>query len=155
MESKKLMAKTLRNGWLKQFYTPCDLSRGEQAIFSYVAQYEHLRDYDNAIVGRDGEPIKAKELLERCTLKYDSNGREIIAGLKKRGIIVKSKGVLFLNPYMAYKGKSVLDSTLKLFEYFRYGEEEVETALEGNAPYEEVPEVVEPLEEIPLEELPF
>lgn len=155
MESKKLIAKSLRSGWLKQFYTPCDFSKGEQAIFSYVAQYKHLRDYDNAIVGRDGEPIKAKELLEQLTLKYDSNGRALLAGLKKRGVIAKSKNVLFLNPYIAYKGKSVQDSTLKLFEDFRYGEEEVETALEGNAPYEEIPEIMQPLEVISDDELPF
>ncbi len=149
------MTKTLRPGWLKQFYTPCDLSKGEQAIFSYAAQWERLRDYDNAIVGKDGEPVTAKELLEQCTLKYDSNGRELIAGLKKRGIIAKAKGILFLNPYIAYRGKSILDSTLRLFEYFQYGEEEVETALKGNAPYEEIPKEWKPLDHIPDDELPF
>ena len=150
METKKRIAK---KGWLKQFYTPCDLSKGEQAIFSYVAQYRRLRDPDNAIMDKDGEPITAKDLLERCTLKYDSNGRELIARLKKKGIIAKSKGVLFLNPYIAYKGALVAPSTLKLFEFFRYGGEEVEGITTDDLPYEEPP--TKPLKEIPLEDLPF
>ena len=150
MESKKRIAK---KGWLKQFYTPYDLSKGEQAIFSYVAQYRRLRESDNAIIDKDGAPTKTKDLLERCSLKYDSNGRELIARLKKKGIIAKSKGVLFLNPYIAYKGAAVATSTLKLFEFFRYGEEEIEGVLTDDLPYEEPP--TKPLEVIPLEELPF
>ena len=150
MESKKRIAK---KGWLKQFYTPYDLSKGEQAIFSYVAQYRRLRESDNAIIDKDGAPTNAKDLLERCALKYDSNGRELIARLKKKGIIAKAKGVLFLNPYIAYKGTAIVTSTLKLFEFFRYGEEEIEGVLTDDLPYEEPP--TKPLEVIPLEELPF
>ncbi len=149
-ESKKRIAK---KGWLKCFYVPCDLSKGELAIFSYVAQHRRLREYDNAIIDKDGKPTKAKALLERCTLKYDSNGRELIARLKKKGIIAKSKGVLFLNPYIAHKGAVILNSTLNLFQYFRYGEEEVEEITTDEQPYEELTE--EELEKFPLEELPF
>jgi hypothetical protein len=150
MITQKRIAK---KGWLKVFYIPCDLSKGEQAIFSYVAQYRRLRSTDNAIMDKDGEPTTAKDLLERCALKYDSHGQGIITSLKKRGILAKSKGILYLNPYIAYKGTAIATSTLKLFEFFRYGEEEIEGITTDDLPYEEVP--TKPLEEIPLEELPF
>ena len=147
------ITKDIQRNWVRCYYIPCDLSKGEQAIFSYVAQHRRLRETDNAIIDKDGVPTKTKDLLERCSLKYDSNGRELIARLKKKGIIAKSKGILYLNPYIVHKGATMMRSTLNLFEYFRYGEEEIEGVLTDDLPYEEPP--TKPLEVIPLEELPF
>lgn len=147
------MSKDIFYGWIKCFYIPCDLSRGEQAVFSYVAQHRRLREFDNAIMDKDGEPMEVKNLLERLTMKYDSNGRGLIAGLKKKGIIAKSKGILYLNPYIAHKGGVMAKSTLKLFEYFKFGEEEAED-LKDMLPFDEEAPTT-PLEEIPTEDLPF
>lgn len=124
MKSKQIQVQK-EGGWLKCFYFPSGLSKGEGKVLSYIAQHKHLRGYDNAVIGKDGKPATTEKLLENMGLNYSSTNRRLIQGLKDRGIIAKNKGVIYLNPYIAYKGAAVSSNTLKIFDDYRYGEEEL------------------------------
>ncbi len=124
MKSKQTTVKK-ESGWLKCFYFPSGLSKGESKVLSYIAQHKHLRGYDNAVINKDGGTATAENILENMGLTYSSTNRRLIQGLKDRGIIAKDKGIIYLNPYIAYKGATVSDNTLKIFDSYRYSEEEL------------------------------
>ena len=129
MKSKPITVKK-DTGWLKCFYFPSGLSKGEGKVLSYILQHKRLRGYDNAVINKDGGTATTETILKNMGLSYTSANRRFIQGLKDRGIIAKNKGIIYLNPYIAYKGATVLNTTLELFESYRYGEEELAGVLE-------------------------
>lgn len=110
-------------GWVKLLYFPCNLSKTQGAILSYVAQHNRLRKGDNAVVCDNRTVASTKYILEGAGIDSYKTGIKALQELKKRGIMVKSNNTWFLNPYVAYKsheGGIIKISTLELFEPFRF-----------------------------------